>query len=140
MKCPICGQELRPGKKDPNYLLCYNCKKKFKAPAEKPMKAEKEEKSAKAKKEHVEEEQKYSNIPPKKVREKREAEMRKAYDEMLAADDTKKRKKKVQPKKQEEVYDDVYDDEDDGISMVPVIILGIAIVAVTAVIMYMLLK
>ena len=27
MKCPICGQELRPGKKDPNYLLCYNCKK-----------------------------------------------------------------------------------------------------------------
>ena len=30
MKCPICGQELRPGKKDPNYLLCYNCKKKFK--------------------------------------------------------------------------------------------------------------
>ena len=32
MKCPICGQELRPGKKDPNYLLCYNCKKKFKIP------------------------------------------------------------------------------------------------------------
>ena len=50
MKCPICGQELRPGKKDPNYLLCYNCKKKFKAPAAKP------------KKEEVEaEEPKYSN-------------------------------------------------------------------------------
>ena len=32
MKCPICGQQLRPGKKDPNYLLCYNCKKKFKVP------------------------------------------------------------------------------------------------------------
>ncbi len=32
MKCPICGQELRPGKKDPNYLLCYNCKNKFKIP------------------------------------------------------------------------------------------------------------
>ena len=49
MKCPICGQQLRPGKKDPNYLLCYNCKKKFKAPA---AKAEQEER----------EEQKYSNI------------------------------------------------------------------------------
>ena len=32
MKCPICGEQLRPGKKDPNYLLCYNCKKKYKAP------------------------------------------------------------------------------------------------------------
>ena len=32
MKCPICGQELKQGKKDPNYLLCYNCKKKFKVP------------------------------------------------------------------------------------------------------------
>ena len=35
MKCPICGQELKPGKKDPNYLLCYNCKKKYKAPQKK---------------------------------------------------------------------------------------------------------
>ena len=35
MKCPVCGQELRPGKKDPNYLLCYNCKKKFKVPQKK---------------------------------------------------------------------------------------------------------
>ena len=137
MKCPICGQELRPGKKDPNYLLCYNCKKKFRAPAEKTVKAE----SPKKAKVEVEEEVKYSNIPPKKVREKREAEMKKAYDEMLAADDTKRRKKKAQSKK-EEVYDDVYDDDDDdeGMSMAPVIILGIAIVAVAAVIIYMLLK
>lgn len=135
MKCPICGQELRPGKKDPNYLLCYNCKKKFKAPAEKV------KKEAVEKVENVEETKKYSNVPPKKVREKREEEMRKAYDEMLAADDSK-RKKKAQSKK-EEVYDDVYDDEEDddeGMSMAPVIILGIAIVAVTAVILYMLLK
>ena len=29
--CPICGQELVPSKKDPDFLLCYNCKKKFKA-------------------------------------------------------------------------------------------------------------
>ncbi len=32
MKCPICGQELVQSKKDPNYLLCYNCKKKFRVP------------------------------------------------------------------------------------------------------------
>ena len=88
MKCPICGQQLRPGKKDPNYLLCYNCKKKFKAPA---AKAEQEER----------EEQKYSNIPPRHVRQKRETEMRKAYDEMLSIDDGRSRKKKAQsqPKK-----------------------------------------
>lgn len=88
MKCPICGQQLRPGKKDPNYLLCYNCKKKFKAPA---AKAEQEER----------EEQKYSNIPPRHVRQKRETEMRKAYDELLSIDDGKSRKKKAQsqPKK-----------------------------------------
>ncbi len=30
MKCPICGEELVQSKKDPNYLLCYNCKKKYK--------------------------------------------------------------------------------------------------------------
>ena len=131
MKCPICGQELRPGKKDPNYLLCYNCKKKFKAPAAKVQKEETEE-------------PKYSNIPPKHVREKREKEMRQAYDEMLAADDTKKRKKKdtqAKPRRKEEVYDDVYDEDDDeGMSMAPVIILGIAIVAVTALIIYMMLR
>ena len=77
MKCPICGQQLRPGKKDPNYLLCYNCKKKFKAPQEKAPE---------------ETEQKYSNIPPKHVRKKREDEMRKANDELLTVEDGKKKK------------------------------------------------
>ena len=107
MKCPICGQQLRPGKKDPNYLLCYNCKKKFKAPA---AKAEQEER----------EEQKYSNIPPRHVRQKRETEMRKAYDEMLSIDDGRSRKKKAQsqPKKtrrgadyEDDLYDDYYEEE-----------------------------
>ena len=96
MKCPICGQELRPGKQDPNYLLCYNCKKKFKAPAAKPKKEVEVE----------EDEPKYSNLPPKKVRAKREEEMRKAYDEMLAADDSKKRKKAL------EMIDLMLQDED----------------------------
>ena len=30
MKCPRCGSELKPSKKDPSYGLCYDCKKKFK--------------------------------------------------------------------------------------------------------------
>ena len=141
MKCPICGQQLRPGKKDPNYLLCYDCKKKFKNPAVK----EKEAKAAKTvKKEKSEDEQKYSNIPPKPVREKRETEMRKAYDEMLAAGEGKKKKKKAQPKpKVEEPMIDEYDDEyedDEKLSKAPIIILGIAILVVAAVIVYMLLK
>lgn len=128
MKCPICGQQLRPGKKDPNYLLCYNCKKKFKTP------------QAKASEEA---EQKYSNIPPKHVRQKREDEMRKAYDELLSVEDGKKKKKNPSPKpktkkKEEYEYDDVYDDE--PMSKAPIIILGIAIIVVAAVIAYMLLK
>ena len=125
MKCPICGQELRPGKKDPNYLLCYNCKKKFKVPqAKKPESAE----------------SKYSNIPPKNVRDKREKEMRKAYDEMLAVEDERGRKKKASSKSRRDDYDyDGYDDgyDDEPVSKVPIILLGIAIVVVIAVIAYM---
>ncbi len=30
MKCPICGGELVRSKKDPEYMLCRNCKKRFK--------------------------------------------------------------------------------------------------------------
>lgn len=30
MKCPICGNPLRPSKKDPTYGLCDNCRKKIK--------------------------------------------------------------------------------------------------------------
>lgn len=32
MKCPICGEELKPSKKDQRYMLCHNCRKKFKIP------------------------------------------------------------------------------------------------------------
>lgn len=34
MRCPICGEDLKPSKKDPRYMLCYNCRKKFKLPDE----------------------------------------------------------------------------------------------------------
>ena len=33
MKCPHCGEELVRSTKNPEYLLCYTCKKKYKAPA-----------------------------------------------------------------------------------------------------------
>ena len=68
-----------------------------------------------AKKERPVKEQKYSNIPPKEVRDKREREMKKAYDDMLSV-------------------------EDEKVSKAPIIILAIAIIVVAAVIVYMLLK
>lgn len=33
MKCPHCGEELVRSTKNPDYLLCYTCKKKYKAPS-----------------------------------------------------------------------------------------------------------
>ena len=124
MKCPICGQELRPGKKDPNYLLCYNCKKKFKIPQS----AHKVQKRAEK---PEPEEQKYSNIPPKEVREKREQEMRDAYDELLAVGDGKL---------EDEYYDDIDDEEEEKMSKAPIIILAIAIIVVAGLIAFMLLR
>ena len=67
------------------------------------------------KKERSVREQKYSNIPPKEVRDKREREMKKAYDDMLSV-------------------------EEEKVSKAPIIILAIAIIVVAAVIVYMLLK
>lgn len=32
MKCPHCGEELVRSTKDPDYLLCYTCKKKYRVP------------------------------------------------------------------------------------------------------------
>lgn len=162
MKCPICGQELRPGKKDPNYLLCYNCKKKFKIPqsahkvqkkAETPLTAETavmpEIPETLVMPETTEipepEEQKYSNIPPKQVREKREQEMRDAYDELLAVGDGRKKKEEPAPKPQpkEELDDEFYDDieeDDEKMSKAPIIILAIAIIVVAGLIAFMLLR
>ena len=114
MKCPTCGGPLKPSKKDPDYLLCYTCKKKFKVPQHQAedvatkterMSAKKEAgrrdsaKKDSARKENVKKErsvreQKYSNIPPKEVREKQEREMRKAYDELLSIGKEEKEKKR----------------------------------------------
>ena len=32
MKCPHCGEELVRSTKNPDYLLCYTCRKKYKVP------------------------------------------------------------------------------------------------------------
>ncbi len=140
MKCPICGQELTLSKKDPNYLLCYNCRKKFRVP-------QKQTAAQTTTDEDEDEEpvQKYSNIPPKAVREKQEREVRRGYDEMVSSgQDTGKRKSRKSRQRQEERYDDEYDDdyddEEEHVSMAPVIILGIAIVVVLGLIIYMLLQ
>ena len=105
MKCPICGQELRPGKKDPNYLLCYNCKKESSKFHRVLIKYRRERKNRNLK------EQKYSNIPPKEVREKREQEMRDAYDELLAVGDGKKKRNQLRSRKRREELEDEYYDE-----------------------------
>ena len=84
---------------------------------------------------------KYANIPPKHVREKREQEMRRAYDEMLAVGDGKKKKNKP-ARRVEEPEDDFYEDdyEDEKMSKAPIIILAIAILIVIAVIAFLLLR
>lgn len=125
MKCPKCGQELKPSKKEPVYMLCFDCKKKFKVSSKTGKNEEQEEEA-----------QRYSNIPPKQVRDKREKEMRKAYTEMLSTEEKGKRKKKA---RREEYVDD-YDYEDEKVSKAPIIILGIAILIVAGLIIYMLLK
>ena len=86
------------------------------------------------------------------MREKREKEMRRAYDELLAIEDEKASRKKAKAnaktktRRREELEDDYYDDYDDDyyddekVSKLPIVILGIAILVVAGVIVYMLLK
>lgn len=93
MNCPKCGNELRISKKDPRYGLCDECRKKFKLPESNTQ----ETHVVKNKQKSVEREEhypKYANIPPKKVRKKREDEMRKAYDELLAIGEEERNSKK----------------------------------------------
>lgn len=74
MNCPKCGNPLRMSKKSPGYALCDACRKKFRLP----------ERASAQEKEEEEHYPKYANIPPKHVRQKREREMRRAYDELLS--------------------------------------------------------
>ena len=91
------------------------------------------------------EEQKYSNIPPKEVREKREQEMRDAYDELLAVGDGKRKRNQLRSRSAEkeledEYYDDIDDEEEEKMSKAPIIILAIAIIVVAGLIAFMLLR
>ena len=95
MNCPRCGNELRISKKDPSYGLCDECRKKFKLPETALEEKVVSKKKAKPRREKAEEHYpKYANIPPEKVRKKRETEMRKAYDELLAIGEEERREKK----------------------------------------------
>ena len=119
---------VKTGKKDPNYLLCYNCKKKFKAPA---AKAEQEER----------EEQKYSNIRPgmcaRNGRQRCARHMTRCFLSTTAGAG-RRSPVPAQEDPEKEDYDDYYGEE--KLSKAPVIILGIAIVVVAAVIVYMLIR
>jgi len=75
MKCPTCNEELVRSKKNPEYMLCYNCKKKYKV-----------------KHDHYDSKQSYSNIPEEKVRKKSEKKVREGYRELEAANDVKGRR------------------------------------------------
>lgn len=136
MKCPICGQELRPGKKI--RIICCAIIAKRSSNSTSAHKVQKRAEKPEP------EEQKYSNIPPKEVREKREQEMRDAYDELLAVGDGRKKKKPTpKPQRREELEDDLYDDieeEEEKMSKAPIIILAIAIIVVAGLIAFMLLR
>ncbi len=95
MNCPKCGNELRISKKDPSYGLCDECRKKFKLPENETVKkAPLKKKSRPVQEEREEHYPRYANIPPEKVRKKRETEMRKAYDELLAIGEEERKQKK----------------------------------------------
>ncbi len=111
MKCPVCGQTLKPSKKDPNYLLCYNCKKKYRVPQKK---READAQSAGRSDGGT----RYSNIPPEDVREKKSRQVKRGYEEMVNAGE----------------------EEEESLSRAPIVILGIAIVVVLALIVYMLVR
>ena len=66
MKCPHCGKELAISKKDSSYGLCHTCKQRYKLPSQ---------------------QQTYSNIPPKHIREKSERTIRENYRNMLEIED-----------------------------------------------------
>ena len=98
MKCPICGDTLTPSKKNPDYMLCHSCRKKFRIPEKHttaPAKTApvRTEPAVSDEDDDVEFHFRYANIPPKEVREKQEREMRKAYDELLSIGKEEKEKK-----------------------------------------------
>lgn len=102
MKCPICGDTLTPSKKNPDYVLCHNCRKKFRLPknhdtAPKKTSPARTAPAVQKKDDDVDDVEfhfRYANIPPKEVREKQEREMRKAYDELLSIGKEEKEKKR----------------------------------------------
>lgn len=104
MICPKCGRKLQISKKDPNYALCSQCRKKYKInsaggsqphPNQKPSDTEKHTQTGYFTDDQYDDGQphtrkkKYANVPPSKVRSTREADMRHGYDELLSIEDDK---------------------------------------------------
>lgn len=113
MKCPTCGEELVTSKKNPNYLLCFTCKKKYKI--------------------RPKEEQRYSNIPEEHVRKRGEKRVKNHYSKMVEAEEGSAKRMKSKNRRD---MDDI-EKYDDGGSIVPLVILGVLIVIVAALIVYM---
>lgn len=89
------------------------------------------------------EEQKYSNIPPKEVRENANRKCEMHMMNSCGRDGRKKKKPTPKPQRREELEDDFYDDieeEEEKMSKAPIIILAIAIIVVAGLIAFMLLR
>ncbi|MSR94487.1 hypothetical protein FYJ34_09515 [Clostridiaceae bacterium 68-1-5] len=122
MKCPFCKGELTESKKNPEYMLCYACRKKFK----KPQQMTADEGKQKGKRD--------SRLEDPEEKEKRFRE--------------EKRRRRLQKQKEQqgeetEIQDneelqDLFEEEEGRFSRLPMILLAIAILAVAGVIVYLL--
>lgn len=113
MKCPFCKSELQQSKKNPEYILCYSCKKKFKKPQQMILAEEK--------------------------KRQREEDIYAEEERKLSAKRAKAKSREMLPQDSEE-FPDIQDQEDEGrgFSKVLIVFLGIAILAVAAAIVYLL--
>ncbi len=112
MKCPICGQELVQSKRDPNYLLCYNCKKKFRVP----------QNSTDAGQSQSTQSSQYERTAQTAETGQTAQQGRVRYADTY-----------------DDQYDDDVYEQEEHLSNVPIVVLAIAIVIVLALIIYMLL-
>ncbi len=113
MKCPICGEELVRSKKDPNYLLCYNCKKKFKV-------AQNSAGGAQA----------------QAAQESAQSGQRSQAGTRTQTSRGTQSRRQSRSSSREDTYEEPYEEE--HLSNAPIVVLGIAIVVVLGLIVYML--
>lgn len=122
MKCPFCKGELTEGKKNPEYMLCYACRKKFKKPQQM---LEEEAKQRK-------QENKGQEEPEEKETVLREEKRRRRLHKQG------EQQKEAERRQDSEELPDLSEEKEGRFSWLPVILLGIAILAVAGVIVYLL--